>query len=665
MTPPPTARRGRARRSLSGDEASVSDVLGSILLVGITVVMAAAFGAVLLAYDGPTDRQHTQLAATVGPGADGDWGTNDAELQLQHLGGEPLRDGQLTVRYTDQDGEHSQSAAFTGGRFQLGDTWTRTISATPGVEVAVTVIVRESSGARVISAGAIEAGGTGAVLTYVATITPAAGKGTLQDGPAAGAANDNLAAILREGSQGGSLSTTTRAPQAATNNGASNNNVLLSDDVRSTLDNSGEWVAGSSFTQPSPAFQVSALSIGMEARGVQAVSTVAHVATVTGAATTGNSVSTVAILGAAGEVYVAAVANGMSNPRTVSGISGPPGITWTPAAQTGVNSAGNGRLEVWVGTGTPSVAGIVTASFSGGIDRAAIAVSRYSGVDTVNPVQATLVGEANGNGGQTSVSLGTVAGTAATGVFYAALNGITASGSTGCTFTNPANERADVDPGNSNRVQLCAAGGAAAASNSLAATLSSSADWQAALLTLRPSASPLPQVQLNYALSGVVGPTSLSPILTASDATYEASIIDDRAWTPANITNLAVSVTYPTDTGSDVQVDRVYLVVTVTTSATTFTLEVDVAFAGVPNVPTQVVQLRAKASGDTFRVYAMAGATERQCATIASATYQVATCTLQGSEYNSGSPVVRIRDATPAGTAQGRIDLDYARVSSS
>lgn len=648
-------------------EASVSDVLGSILLVGITVIMAGAFGAVLLAYDGPSDQTHAQLGVSVGPGADGDWGTNDAELKIVHLGGEPLDDARLTITYVDASGTHQVSPTFTGGILRVGHSWTQVVSAAPGDSVAVTIVARfeDATGSAVLSSGSVAAGGAGATLTYVASITPASG--SVADLANAQSAIDvNAYATLTEGAVGGTPTASDIAPTATSNSGAANaGNVLSSNDQHAVLDSSNEYVQGQSFSAPGGALQVSAISMGMEAKAVPAVSTVTHVATATGTSSGIPSVSTAAILASSGEILVAAIANGATNLRTVTGISGPTvGYTWTQVG-TQANSAGTGRLEVWVGTGTPTIAGIITASFSGNADRAAISVSRYSGADTSSPVQASLAGEASGSGG-TAVSLGPVAGTASTGVFFAAVNGVSATGSTGCSFTSPSNERADVDPGGGNQVQLCAAGGTAAASNTLSATISSSADWQAILLTIKPFSTPLPTVTLSYRLSSATGATTLSTALTASDAQYTQSIVGDRSWTVADLANLDVRVTYPSDSGSDVHVDQVYFTVTYTTTPTTYTTQADLAFSAVVDQPTQVFQMRYKVTGDTFYVYAMTGSTERQCpGSLNSAIFAVYTCTLEGTEYNSGAPVLRIKDATTSGTTQGTVLVEYARMSSS
>ena len=50
-----------------------------------------------------------------------------------------------------------------------------------------------------------------------------------------------------------------------------------------------------------------------------------------------------------------------------------------------------------------------------------------------------------------------------------------------------------------------------------------------------------------------------------------------------------------------------------TTSATTYITKIDLGFTSVPNLPTQVFQMRYKVTGDTFTASAMTGAVERQC----------------------------------------------------
>src|SRR5688572_371431 len=82
-----------------GDEAAVSDVLGSLLLVGITVVSAFGFGLLLLSFEGPSDTLHADLELRTDPGTNG-WGSGDETVQVVHLGGEDLEGGDLTIYFT-------------------------------------------------------------------------------------------------------------------------------------------------------------------------------------------------------------------------------------------------------------------------------------------------------------------------------------------------------------------------------------------------------------------------------------------------------------------------------------------------------------------------------------------------------------------------------------
>lgn len=655
----------------------MSDVMGSILLVGITVVMAGGFGAVLLSYDGPQDQVHTHLSASVGPGADGIWGTNAAELEIHHLGGEGLDEADVRVTYVDTLGSHTVTPAFTGDVLRLGDTWIQVISASPGFPVDVTVVVDQGTRTAVVSQGTVEAGGSSAALKYVVAITPAAGKGSVDVlAPAQDDGDVNAASTLTEGSVGGAASSGVRSASTANNNGASNNNVLLSDDVRSVLNDAGDWVQGAGFT-PGSGINVADIQLGMEVRATQYTSTIAHVQTVSQTSLSG-SVS-VSVTAAAGNTYILAVAaRGALATPNVSSIGGTlTGLTWTSVGA--VNGAsGFGRTEVFIGTGT-ATSGTVVVNFNSAITGAVAGVSRYTGVDATSTTSTYQAVQTN-IGSTNTVTGTTVAGTATTGRFFVAVNGM-ATGT--IAFTSPpeaSGQRLDQDAGGV--VQLGIADMASSATNQLSATLTATPSWQAVSIQLRPYTTPLPTATLSYTLTvgglPVTGATTLAQPLTCAactystastsgtDASYQVSVVGDRAWTLANIADVAVRVTYATDTGSDVEVDLVYLYVTVTTTPTTFNTQIDLSFTGVTNLPTQVFQMRYKVSGDTFRVYAMTGATPRLCpGTLASAAFAVFTCTLTTAEYNGGAPILRVKDVTPSGTLEGKLFVEYARMSSS
>lgn len=653
------------RARLADDEASVSDVIGSILLVGITVVMAAGFGALLLSFDGPANQVHAQLSVTVGPGSNGLWGANEAELTLRHLGGEALDEDDVTVRYSVAGAAVQQvSPTFAGGALTVGEKWTTVISANAGDAVLVDVVVDAGAQSQLVSTGQASAGSAPALLTYVSTITATAGWGTVTAAGNAGAANDNLDATLQESPLAGTTTTLTRTAGATTNGGASNSNVVNDDDSRSVLDVAGDWVQGSSFTANPGGVAVTDLSIGFQGRGTSTCSTVTHQATFLGTGNGGTTVSSALVSVSVGHVYVAAIASGNTGTAPdVTAVSGLIGVTWTQVEQVS-NAAGTSRLEVWVGTGT-GIAGVVTATFAGSVDRSAITVSRYSGVDTSSIVQASTTATATG----TAVTTGAIAGTATSGAFLLAVNGVAAGGGNPTAFTNPGTERADLDSGS--RVQLALAGGAAAASNAGSATLSSSEPWQAIGFTLRPSCTALPSVQLSYLLSGTPAGTPQNFQLTAADADSTIGVIGDRSWSIADIANIAVRVTLPaTIAGSTAEIDQVYLVLATTNLVTQHRAEFFLDFNTVTPSATEVVQLRYKTNGaDSFVASVFDGSTYRTCpGLLNSITYTVFSCAIdEATEHEATTPNLRVRiqDSTPTGNTRGTILLDYARVSGS
>jgi len=138
--PASAAPRQCRRRRL--DQRAVSDVLGSILMIGITVMMATAFGAVLFAFKGPTDSPQANVDITVDPG-NAAWGNGDERLVVQNNGGEALKDTETTIVYTVNGGTPvsvtGAALGFAGGKLAIGQAWTRTLTlqATDVVRISV------------------------------------------------------------------------------------------------------------------------------------------------------------------------------------------------------------------------------------------------------------------------------------------------------------------------------------------------------------------------------------------------------------------------------------------------------------------------------------------------------------------------------------------------
>ncbi len=140
--------RKRRKRTLRADEAAVSDVVGSVLLVSITVVTMGAFSAVILNVPAPADPITTRLHVDAIAGPDLLWGSGDEALRVHHLGGDPLdqtntefilRNGGAETRYSgDQLG-------FSDGKLRIGETWQVTTALVAKAEVEFVAVQTGSS----------------------------------------------------------------------------------------------------------------------------------------------------------------------------------------------------------------------------------------------------------------------------------------------------------------------------------------------------------------------------------------------------------------------------------------------------------------------------------------------------------------------------------------
>jgi len=122
--------------------------------------------------------------------------------------------------------------------------------------------------------------------------------------------------------------------------------------------------------------------------------------TKTGGSSNLPAVATAANLaGAAKRLYLAAIA---TKPKvSVSGVSGL-GLDWE-RVKTQCSGRDQTGVELWMAKGTPRSSpgsGIVSAAFASAPTNAVIAVSRYAGADTANPLGAMIAGNTTGlNGG--------------------------------------------------------------------------------------------------------------------------------------------------------------------------------------------------------------------------------------------------------------------------
>ncbi|MGH7600095.1 MAG: FlgD immunoglobulin-like domain containing protein, partial [bacterium] len=120
---------------------------------------------------------------------------------------------------------------------------------------------------------------------------------------------------------------------------------------------------------------------------------IVHEETQTGGSSSATAVATSANLtGVSGNLYLAAIS---TQPRkSVVSVTGL-GLTWTLVKNqcSGLNTTG---VEVWKAQGTPSGNGVVTATLASASTATVITVSRYSGVDAMNPIGSVISGNTNG-----------------------------------------------------------------------------------------------------------------------------------------------------------------------------------------------------------------------------------------------------------------------------
>jgi len=93
-----------------------------------------------------------------------------------------------------------------------------------------------------------------------------------------------------------------------------------------------------------------------------------------------------------GNLYLAAIS--MRPKVSVSSVDGL-GLNWT-LVRAKCGGRNTTAIEVWMAQGTPAASGAVTATFAGTPSSAVIAVSRYSGAATTNPIGNLLAGNTNG-----------------------------------------------------------------------------------------------------------------------------------------------------------------------------------------------------------------------------------------------------------------------------
>lgn len=119
--------------------------MGSLLLVGITVLMMGGLALTVLGMDGPARSPQLLLVPSAHPGTDQDWGTADDHVRVLHKGGEALpRDETTIVLHINGTTTRYEGAlldgGFSDGSLTLGEQWTRTGPLPLGARIALDVV---------------------------------------------------------------------------------------------------------------------------------------------------------------------------------------------------------------------------------------------------------------------------------------------------------------------------------------------------------------------------------------------------------------------------------------------------------------------------------------------------------------------------------------------
>lgn len=157
----------RPGRCLRRDQKGVSEVLGNVLLVGITVLLTAGFATAIIAIPKPLAKLHADLSYDV-VNPDGTWGNGDEEVRIHHRGGDSLeaKSTRIIVRLDQQLVELSGSqlqGAFSDGRLAIGETWRHSENIPFATPVAIGVVHHGQRGGQVlVGQQSLVAGGTAA-----------------------------------------------------------------------------------------------------------------------------------------------------------------------------------------------------------------------------------------------------------------------------------------------------------------------------------------------------------------------------------------------------------------------------------------------------------------------------------------------------------------------
>jgi len=359
--------------------------------------------------------------------------------------------------------------------------------------------------------------------------------------------------ILREDTAGNS-ETATLSGSGFYGNAVNRGNIVSSNNTYAGFYTSGQFVSLFNFDYNPLAGQdvVTKVRIGVEARREPgATNTVGYVDTVTGTAGDTNSVISGTVTSNINHKYFCMVSRKNSS-SVITSIVGL-GLTWAEVQDIS-DDQGDSRVSIWEATGTPTGNGVVTASFSALATNSCIAVSRFSGADTItNSVAFTAVGDTS------SYS------TSVTGENKGMILTAVSMGNRTHTAGGGASEQTEISNGaGGNTASLAVTTNpATTGSNSVSGTFSGAAGWTGVTVAVSPSITD-PSLLVTWYNDGVLGATSDTMTLTSeTDTTQYIDVTSDVIdWTGDTFYMAEINLTGGSIGISDAQVDHVFFEVT-------------------------------------------------------------------------------------------------------
>lgn len=679
-----------------GEEA-VSDTIGSILMVGITVVVAASLGLLLLTFEGPSPALHSDLAIQIDPG-NGGWGTGDEVVRVLHRGGDPLpsqtavvvKVGNTATTYTGA----TLGSTWADGVLRIGETWQKTANIPQGAPVKVSVLDAGPGRSSILSSGDF-------IASALSTTQPCA-------------SDTSMPTVL--------VWSQSPATITALTTGAVTVTAQVTDDcwgVNPNVTPTFQWrisPASSTYTDQG-AMTPSGLNIWRATIPAQTwgnyvgqnlqyhISLLTDLAGNTG--TTPDHASTIQADCHTDNLPPVASSLTQSPTDVQTSTSGAVTVTVVVADDcAGVDTVTNPTLYYRFNDGTnPAFTNGGAMTRTTGTTWTGTIPSQTWALLAGKTMQYYVSGMRDNNG-----NLGTSGTNADLVDIFATYNYVNSNTPTTGTVSFFANAQSASDSGaeatiaeggtpqtpvtvSFNANAVVNANGWTTASNAFASdnayatyatnSPASSNDLQLGLqdpvvttgtitsVILHAEVSIVSQNNDGFQLYACLAGGSCNALggvggQSAVDTTMNYDITAVRpgggSWSWSDITNLqgVLRLEQPGGRDGTWRVDRVWVDVTSITS--TYSTSVRMDWSAVPAGVTHNLELRYRASVDTFTLEVWNGLAYTNRGTLSSTTATTFTYTMTVAEYNAGAPRIRITDNSPTGTTQANLYIDYARV---